>query len=70
MGFDGPVTSYPDPSQCKATPRDKIVQRVADGLRSVWPGAELLREAAAEAEEQTQHENANGWTRRGVPAST
>ena len=54
IGYGGPVTPYPHISQCKGIPRDKVVQRAAESLRGVWPGAELLREAAAEAEEEAK----------------
>lgn len=49
LEFDGPVTVYPAMSQYKGIPRDKVVVRVAEALRSVWPGAELAEEAEAEA---------------------
>jgi len=55
-GYDGPVTPYPHVSQYKGVTRDKIVQRASDALRSVWPGAELQREAEAEAEEEASKE--------------
>ena len=51
LEFDGPVTPLPHISQYKGVTRDKIVQRTADALRSVWPGADLLQEAEAEAAE-------------------
>ncbi len=49
LEYDGPVTVYPTMSQYKGIPRDKVVVRVAEALRSVWPGAELQEEAEAEA---------------------
>ena len=51
LDFDGPVTPIPHTSQYKGITRDKIVQKTADALRSVWPGAELMKEAEAEAAE-------------------
>lgn len=51
LEFDGPVTCYPHISQYKGVTRDKIVTKVAEALRSVWPGADLQEEAEAEAAE-------------------
>lgn len=51
LEFDGPVTCYPHTSQYKGVTRDKIVTKVAEALRSVWPGADLQEEAEAEAAE-------------------
>ena len=50
MEYDGPVIPYPDVSLFKGVTRDKIVQQVADALRSVWPGREITEEEEAEAE--------------------
>lgn len=49
LDYDGPVTPLPHVSQYKGVTRDKIVAKTADALRSVWPGADLLEEAEAEA---------------------
>lgn len=49
--FEGPVTPMPNTSQYKGITRDKIVKLAAESLRSVWPGADLLEEAEAEAAE-------------------
>lgn len=65
LGFDGPVTPYPHVSQYKGITRDKIVQKAADALRSVWPGIELQREAEAEAEEEARQEAAQGGSPAG-----
>ena len=43
--------------------RDKIVAKAAEALRSVWPGADLLEEAEAEA--AAQAEAAEGARLRG-----
>lgn len=51
LEFDGPATATPHISQYKGVTRDKIVAKVAEALRSVWPGADLAEEAAAEAVE-------------------
>ena len=59
LEFDGPVTPEPHVSQYKGVTRDKIVQKAADALRSVWPGADLLEEAAAEAAEAAAAEGEN-----------
>lgn len=63
LEFDGPVTPLPHISQYKGVTRDKVVQRTADALRSVWPGADLLQEAEAEAAEAEAQEN-GGETRK------
>ena len=47
---DAPVTPQPNTSQYRGITRDKIVKLAAEQLRSVWPSAELLEEAEAEAE--------------------
>ena len=49
--WDGPVVPYPHVSQFKGTTRDKIVVLTSEALRSVWPGADILEEEAAEAGE-------------------
>ena len=49
--FDGPVSTTPHISQYKGATRDKLIAKVATALRSVWPGADLLEEAEAEAAE-------------------
>ena len=49
--YAGPVSATPHVSQYKGTTRDKLVAKVAAALRSVWPGADLLEEAEAEAAE-------------------
>ena len=54
--FEGPVTPEPHVSQYKGVTRDKIVAKTADALRSVWPGADLLEEAEAEAAEAGEGE--------------
>ena len=54
MNFEGPVTPLPHVSQYKGITRDKIVAKTADALRSVWPGADLLEEAEAEAAAQAE----------------
>jgi len=52
LEFDGPATPTPHISQYKGITRDKIVAKVSEALRSVWPGADLAAEAAAEAVER------------------
>jgi sugar phosphate isomerase/epimerase len=47
--YKGPVAAYPHVSQFKGVTRDRLVQKCSDALRSVWPGAEILEEEAAEA---------------------
>jgi len=52
LEFTGPVASVPHVSQYKGITRDKLVAKVAEALRSVWPGADLLLEAETEAAER------------------
>lgn len=51
LSFEGPVTPMPSMTQYKGVTRDKVVAKAAEALRSVWPGADLLEEAEAEAAE-------------------
>lgn len=48
MEYAGPVIPYLDISQFKGVARDKIVQHVADAVRSVWPVGD-----SAEEDEET-----------------
>lgn len=49
LGFAGPVAAVPHISQYRGITRDKLVAKVANALRSVWPGADLQEEAENEA---------------------
>jgi hypothetical protein len=49
LSYEGPVTPLPHPSQFKGVTRDKNVKQAAEAMISVWPGAELVEEEAAEA---------------------
>ncbi len=41
LGFDGPVTPYPDSAQLKGQTRDRIVQSACDALDKLWKAARL-----------------------------
>jgi sugar phosphate isomerase/epimerase len=41
IGYDGPVTPYPDPTHLKGQTRDRIVQQAADSLEALWKAAEM-----------------------------
>ena len=41
LGYRGPVVAYPHPSRLRGQTRDRIVQRTADALETLWTAAAL-----------------------------
>jgi hypothetical protein len=41
IGFDGPVTPYPNPKTCAGQTRDRIIQRAAQSLAKMFQEAEV-----------------------------
>ena len=69
LEFDGPATPTPHISQYKGITRDKIVTKVSEALRAVWPGADLAAEAAAEAVERGEDPAAAAAAATAKPAA-
>ena len=54
IGYAGPVTPYPHPSQFKRTARDSMVAQTSEALKSVWAASIPIEDQEGETDEPEQ----------------